>query len=144
LTVYVNVLVRTTQGWAALAPVVAILIGCGGHDDRSNTASPAATRSPATVRHCLANAGLRVMGGARAPDDEDAPDVELIVSSRRDLVAFVAFYREAGRAERYEKPIRKNAADFGGSVDRLGKVTLVWPPDPEPKLRAQVQHCVSR
>ena len=66
-----------------------------------------------------------MLGGPRAPDDTNAPDTELIVGTPQ-AGAFLAFYNELRRAERYAPGIAKRTRRFGGAVERHGKLTILW------------------
>ena len=56
--------------------------------------------------------------------------------------AFVALYADPGRAKEHAPWIRRNARRFHGSVDRLGRVTIVWVKPPSTTLRDGVHGCV--
>ena len=91
------------------------LAGCGGGS------GPA---SPGDARACLEGEHLRVLAGDRALDDTDAPDTELIVDGRQTS-AFLAFYSDQARANRYEPALQQRATE-PGAVERHGSITIFW------------------
>jgi hypothetical protein len=95
------------------------------------------------ARACLTGHGLRVAGGPVPPGQPTptaGPDGELIVVNRTGP-AFIAFYRDPGRAAQLEPGIGRNARRTGGQVERRGAVTIVWRHAPAPTLRAAVRAC---
>ena len=116
------------------------LVGCGTSKEET-PADDGTPSSPSAARACLTKAGFKVIGGPRDPSDTDAPDVELIVGGHGPG-AFVAFYEALARAKRYEPGIRRNAKRFGGSVERRGRITIVWVQPPTPKHRARLEACL--
>lgn len=117
-----------------------VLPGCG--ESAAPSARAEAVRSPADARKCLTDAGFRVLGGPRSPGDRNAPDTELIVGGDGEM-AFVAYYDELARAERYEPKIRRNARRFEGDVERRGQITVIWVRWPRgDDARAETEECV--
>jgi hypothetical protein len=111
--------------------LVALMNGCGGHresaEPRARSIDPEAVEeamSPRAVERCLRAAGFRTTRGRPAPDDTNAPDVE-VTASKPGMMSFIAFYDDARRAKRLEPGIRKNATRFAGHVERHGAVTVV-------------------
>src|SRR5260221_9390088 len=98
------------------------LQGCGGSGSGPQTSRAA---SPAVARQCLLTAQLRVVGGPRSAGDATAPNVELIATGRQ-AYAFLAFYDLSPRATKYARMIRSNAQRFHGTVERHGKLTILW------------------
>ena len=92
------------------------------------------------MRDCVRRAGIPTVAGRPGPGDEDAPDLELVLSA--GAPAFVALYADPGRARENAPSIRRNARRFHGSVDRLGRVTIVWVKPPSATLSAAVHDCV--
>ena len=122
---------------AFLATCVA-LAGCGGGDTGDGADWSA---SHAKARECLTADGFRVLGGPRPADDSDAPDFELIASMRGQM-AFIAFYNELSRAERYEPGIRKNVEKTGGVVERRGRVAVLWTKPPPDDVERRLEDCL--
>jgi hypothetical protein len=126
---------------------VALSSGCGdggGASDSSAAVSPARPADPADVRakrRCLKAAGLRTTARRREPEDDDAPDVRLLLMGR-GTQAFVAIYADLARAKRYEPQIRQNVKPFDGSVERAGHVTIAWVRRPQSGLLADVRGCL--
>jgi hypothetical protein len=97
-----------------------------------------------TARACLTAKGLRVSGGPVVPPDPHSPrspDGELIVG---DVAggAFIAFYKDPRKAQRFEPEVVRNAKRFGGEVERRGAVTVLWIRRPASDLRNTVKACV--
>ena len=143
--------------WPVAALVLASLAGCGsserGSDAAKRTTTTAAAGAAAQravdarrralepARACLEKAGYRVAGGSPAVDDTNAPDYEFVLNGH-DGGAFIAFYDELARAERYEPAIRRNAKKFKrAAVERQGRITIVWVRLPA-TLRAPVRACL--
>jgi hypothetical protein len=137
-----------------LAILAALVAGCGdSSDDRTSTSAAATTTTTGpelselslaaadTVRACLLEDGLTVLGGPRSAGDNDAPDVELLIGDP-ETFGFVAFYADDDHAERNEARIRKDTEAFGGSVVRRGALTLLWMPKSTPDQRAAVEACL--
>ncbi len=141
------------------ALVLAALAGCGsseqGSDAAKRTTTTAGAGAAATAqraadarrrvlepaRACLQKAGYRIAGGSPAIDDTDAPDYEFVLNGHGGG-AFIAFYDELARAERYEPAIRRNAKKFKrAAVERQGRITIVWVRLPA-ALRTGVRACV--
>jgi hypothetical protein len=131
--------VRRARGGAVAAVVAAggvvgLLAGCGGTAARSHAASAV---TPEAARKCLTGAGLRVIGG-RANGNQEGPAAELIVTG-----TFIAFYNSEESAKRSEREVAKNAASLHGSVQRRGRVTVLYVrrvPDAE---RKTIERCVA-
>ena len=96
--------------------LAAVVTGCGGDGD------PVAA---ADAERCLKGEKLRVVAANREPGDTDAPDREVIVNGR-DAFAFLAFYDDEERADRYAPEIREHTKEFKGALDRHGKLSIVW------------------
>lgn len=94
------------------------------------------------LKRCVQAAGIPTVAGRPGPGDEDAPDLELVLS-RLDAPAFVALYADPGRARENAPSIRRRARHFHGSVDRLGRVTIVWVKPPSATVRDSVHACVA-
>jgi hypothetical protein len=101
------------------------LTACGGGGGHHATASATGKRSPAYVRQCLREASLRVIGGPAPPGDTNAPATELIVGGAQSG-AFLAFYESPKRAAKYAPDIRANVKHLNATVERYGKLTIVW------------------
>jgi hypothetical protein len=112
-----------------------VAAGCGGGDDRP---------SREDARRCLSQAGLHVTGGARSPDDRDAPDEELIANDVRagSVMVFVAYYDDEERAERLEPSLRRNARRFDGFVERHGTLTLLWVRGERSRMGERLRDCI--
>jgi len=102
---------------SGLALALLFVAGCGG-----GGGDPA---SAADARACLAKEKLRVLAAPRSPADSDAPDTELIVSSRKSG-AFLGFYENEQRAQDAAPQIPKDSKAFRGQVERHGKLTIFW------------------
>ena len=127
-----------------LLPIALALAGCG--DASTSDTDPGSLpdlglESASDARECLIAAGLQVTGAPRAPNDRNAPDVELIVNAGPLRGTFIAFYRSEARAERYEPQIARNAARFDGSVKRSGNVTLLYIRQPNGGDKAIIEGC---
>ncbi|MEA2424156.1 MAG: hypothetical protein QOH13_566 [Thermoleophilaceae bacterium] len=101
------------------------LTACGGGGGHHATAQATGKKSPAYVRQCLRAAKLRVIGGPAPPGDTNAPATELIVGGGQSS-AFLAFYENPKRAAKYAPDIRANAKHLNATVERYGKLTIVW------------------
>ncbi len=102
-----------------------------------------APKSPESASECLTAAGFRVTSGQRSPSDTNAPDTELIVAGGGGKGAFVAYYDDLARAERYEPAIRRNARRFEGTVERQGRITVLWVRWPSGHdARTEMKECV--
>ncbi len=96
------------------------------------------------VRACLRNRGLRVTGGPAFPSTPatpHSPDGELIAGAANTGGAFVAFYGTPDKAKRLEPEVRRNAARFGGQVERHGAVTVLWIHPPSSTARTTMEKC---
>jgi hypothetical protein len=106
--------------------VALAIAGCGGGGtDDSVQAHATGTRSPGNVRQCLNAASLKVTGGPAPAGDTNAPATELVVGGAESS-AFLAFYENAARARRYAPDIRANAKRLHATVERHGKLTILW------------------
>jgi len=85
--------------------------------------------------------GFEVLGGPRAKDDENAPDTELIVGGK-EASAFVAYYEDEARAQRYHSEIEKNATRFDGTVERHDALTIVWVRGEDTQEAARIDGCI--
>lgn len=147
--------------WAAplLGGLVLALAGCGGDDgdkDRAGTTTAATTpattstapQSPvATARdrisNCLTGLGYKLTGGAvQNASDADAADYQIVMDGPRGG-GYIGFYRNASRAERVVKQLKRNATQFtGASAERHGAVNIVWVDLPDKAARASVRGCL--
>jgi hypothetical protein len=93
------------------------------------------------LKGCLQDAGIPATALRPMLDEEAAPDLELRLDP--GPAAFVALYADPRRAKENAPSIRRNARRFHGSVDRLGRVTIVWVKPPNAALRATVHGCVA-
>jgi hypothetical protein len=132
------------RGWLSFVAALSLLGCAGGADDREpNSAVDAGLERAEETRACLADAGIDVSGSPRESTDADAPDVEL--SGRIDgTQAFIAFYADVARAERFESTLKHNARRSDGLVDRLDAVTIVWAGRPSATARSQLSDCVAQ
>src|SRR5258706_15166010 len=120
-----------------MACVFVALQGCGGSGGGGQTSKSA---SPAAARRCLLAAQLRVLGGPRPPGDANAPNVELIAGGRQ-AYAFLAFYDSSTRARKYAPMIRRNAQRFHGTLERHGKLTILWVRGSNTPEGQEIRHC---
>jgi hypothetical protein len=91
---------------------------------------------------CMHDAGIRTRAGRPGPGDEDAPDLELVLREPGPP-AFVALYADPARARENAPRIRRIARRFHGSVERRGRITIVWVKRPGAERRAAVLGCVA-
>jgi hypothetical protein len=94
------------------------------------------------LKGCLDAVGVPTVAVRPERGDEDAPDLELSPGGEGPK-AFFAFYADPARAREKAPSIRRNARRFGGVVERLGRVTIVWVKPPDPLVRAQAHDCVA-
>lgn len=124
---------------AAIASLTVALPGCGS-DEKQAAGAPATTVEASVaapsmealigrVKGCLAEAGIEARGGAapRSPEDDDAPDGELVTSDP----AFIAFYETVGRAESLAAKVETRATELGGTTTRHGRITVLYVKVPE-------------
>jgi hypothetical protein len=93
------------------------------------------------LKGCLRDANIPTAAGRPGPADEDAPDLELAL--RGPAAALVALYADPGRARENAPAIRQRTRGFDGSVERLGRVTIVWVSPPSTTVRDRVHGCVA-
>ena len=105
--------------------LAALTIGCGGGGDDNDDADGGTPVPTAEAKKCLQSENFRVLGGRRKPDDLNAPDEELVASGN-SAWAFLAFYKDPARAEKYAPQIADRTKDFDGSIERHGTLTIVW------------------
>jgi PASTA domain len=91
---------------------------------------------------CMRDAGIRTRAGRPNPGDEDAPDLELVLREPGPP-AFVALYADPARARENAPRIRRIARRFHGSVERRGRITIVWVRRPGAERRAAVLGCIA-
>jgi hypothetical protein len=122
---------------AALAmTAVVALAGCGGAKDDSQPVSATAAQA------CLKQKQIPVVRGLRAPDDADAPDVELIVGGK-DASAFLGFYEDAQRAEKNASTVKKSVTSTDAvTVERHGKLTIAWTRGKDSAEAGTIKGCV--
>ena len=147
---------RSALGWPLATILVVGFAGCGGGDDggdgrrgrdgageREPPGIAEARRAAAPAQACLTRAGYRLTAGSPRLDDKNAPDYQLVIQRRRaGDGAFIAFYADRARAERYASAIRRRAQRFGrSSVERRGTVTIVWVRLPQER-RERVRDCL--
>jgi hypothetical protein len=96
----------------------------------------------AKARTCLTARGLRAIGGPVLPatPGSSSPDGELIVGNAASGT-FIAFYTDAGKAQRLEAGVVRSASRVGGRVERHGAVTVVWIRPPATEVRKVVEAC---
>jgi PASTA domain-containing protein len=93
------------------------------------------------LKGCLEKAGIPAVAGRPSADEEDAPDLELVLQPGPPT--FVALYADPGRARENAPQIRRNARRFDGIVERLGRVTIIWVKPPSADRRTAVRGCVA-
>jgi hypothetical protein len=74
------------------------------------------------------------------PPGSSSADGELVVGDAASG-AFIAFYRDAGRARRLEAGVVRNAVRVGWKVEQRGAVTVIWVRPPASELRNGVDAC---
>jgi hypothetical protein len=92
---------------------------------------------------CIRKSGVLALGGRPTLGDENAPDLELVLSSK-GASGLVALYADPARAEDNERQIRRTVRGTHGTIERMGRVTIVWTEPPDTALRARVVDCVAR
>jgi hypothetical protein len=106
----------------------------------------AVTAAITKARGCLTAAGLHAVGGPVIPPNpagSTSADGEVVVSGS-PVAVFVAFYTDAGKAQRLESEVTRNATRIGGQVERRGAVTVLWTRPPSAKFRHTVEACAFR
>ena len=95
------------------------------------------------TRTCLKDADFNVQGPVvRESDDSDAPDQTLVVSSSgRGSGAYIGWYGAEARADRYASKITEHAKNFRGSVDRHGRLTIIWLRGQNTDEAGQIRDC---
>jgi hypothetical protein len=144
---------------ALLALFVLVLAGCGGGGERGKDSADATTTTPATtataprtpvlterdrISSCLTGLGYKLTGGASPnASDPDSADYQIIMDSARGGGGYIGFYKNASRAQRVIKQLRKNAKSFtGAAVENHGAVNIVWVDLPDKAARASVRGCL--
>jgi hypothetical protein len=94
------------------------------------------------LKGCMRDAGIPTVAGRPGPGDENAPDLELVLHGL-DAQAFVALYADPWRARENAPSIRRNARRGGGSVERRGRITIIWVKQPSADRRAAVRGCIA-
>ena len=141
---------------AALAGLVVVLAGCGGSDDgggeraaTTTTAVPATTlTTPALtgrdrISSCLTALGYKLTGGAtQSASNPESADYQIVFDGRRGG-GYIGLYKNASRAERVVKQLRKNATRIRGTAaERHGAVNIVWVDLPGQAERQSVRACL--
>ncbi len=145
--------------WAALL-VTGLLLGlpgCGGDDGGSGDRADATTATTATtpavttpvltardrISSCLTGLGYRLTGGAsQNASDPDSADYQIVMDGPRGG-GYIGFYKNASRAERVLRQLRKNATQFSGAaVEGHGAVNIVWVDLPGKAARTSVRGCL--
>jgi hypothetical protein len=145
---------------ALLAVLVLVLAGCGGDGDgggdgadaTATATTPATTstaaQAPGLTEHdrissCLTGLGYKLTGGiAPNASDTDSADYQIVMDSSRGG-GYIGFYKNASRAQRVVKQLRKNAKSFkGAAVENHGAVNIVWVDLPDKAARASVRGCL--
>jgi hypothetical protein len=126
--------------------------GGGGNDSADATATTATTattpRTPVLtardqISSCLTGLGFKLTGGV-APNasDPDSAEYQIVMDSPRGG-GYIGFYKNASRAQRVIKQLRKNAKSFkGAAVERHGAVNIVWVDLPDKAARVSVRGCL--
>lgn len=86
------------------------------------------------LRRCVARPGVVFRAGRPDVGDEDAPDLELIVSG--EARALVALYADPARGRERLPSVRRRAKGY--TVERAGLGTIVWFSTPDPAVRSCV------
>ena len=121
--------------WIPFLVAAVVSLSCGGGQDPV---------SAEETRTCLRDEKFDVQGPVlRQPNDSDAPDQTLVVSSRgRGTGAYLGWYDDEGRADRYAPEITEDAEKFKGRVDRHGRLTIIWLRGKDTDEAGQVRDCV--
>lgn len=147
--------------WAPVLLAVLVLAGCGGNDDAGDDGTNAATatstapapttttpRTPVSsardrISSCLTGLGYRLTGGAsQNASDPDSADYQIVMDSPRGG-GYIGFYKNAARAARVLRQLRKNATKFAGAaVERHGAVNIVWVDMPDKAARTDARACL--
>jgi hypothetical protein len=93
------------------------------------------------LKGCMEKAGIPTAAGRPGPDNEDAPDLELVLHGGG--LDFVALYADPRRARENAPSIRRNVRRAGESVERHGRITIFWVEPPSAERRAAVHGCVN-
>lgn len=114
--------------------IVAALAGCGG-----GSGEPVAAED---ARRCLSEGGgLKVQGPLkREADDVDAPDSTLVVTGRETFV-YLGWYDDEARGRRSAAEQREHAKDFDGSVERHGRLTIIWVRGRDSDEASRIERC---
>jgi hypothetical protein len=94
------------------------------------------------LKGCMKAAGIPTVAGRPGPGDEDAPDLELVLREPGPP-AFVALYADPARARENAPMVRRNTRRFHGSVERRGRITIIWVKPPGAARRSAVLGCVA-
>lgn len=94
-----------------------------------------------SLERCLEAAGIPTVAGRPGPGDDDAPDLELVLS-HVEARAFVALYADPARAHENAPALGRRIRAGGGVVERLDRVTIAWVEPPAAALRGAVHGCV--
>ena len=120
--------------WTPFLVAGVVSLSCGGDQ---------VPVSAEETRTCLKDAEFNVQGPVpREPDDLDAPDQTLVVtSSGRGTGAYIGWYDDEARADRYAPEITEQAKNFKGSVDRHGRLTIIWLRGEDTDEAGQIRDC---
>ena len=143
--------------WAPvmLAVLLLGLPGCGGNDDDGGGSADATTTATATtprtpvltardrISSCLTGLGYRLTGGAsQNASDPDSADYQIVMDGPRGG-GYIGFYKNASRAARVLRQLRRNATQFSGAaVEGHGAVNIVWVDLPDKAARTSVRACL--
>lgn len=94
-----------------------------------------------SLEACIDAAGIPTVAGRPGPGEEDAPDLELVLS-HKEAWAFVALYADPARAREHAPAIRRRIEGAGGLLEQLGRVNIAWVKPPAARLREAVHGCV--
>jgi hypothetical protein len=93
------------------------------------------------LKRCMERrAGGRVKVKVPKPGDLDAPDLELRLYDP-GLRAFVAFYADRARADENAAAVERYVRPFDGTLERRGRISIVWVKQPAPAVAAAVRRC---
>jgi hypothetical protein len=93
-------------------------------------------------RACLRRAGIPSRVRRPQPGDEDAPDLELLLT-HPNAWAFAAFYADPARGRENLPMIRRNARRFNGVIEVRRRVTIIWVRRPDGALRSRAWRCLA-
>ena len=132
---------------AAVATTTAAQIAPTPPPTTPATTTPPPRRRRLTARDrissCLTGLGFKLTGGAaQNASDPDAADYQIVMDGPRGG-GYIGFYKNASRAARVVKQLKKNATRFtGAAAERHGAVNIVWVDLPDKAARASVRGCL--